>query len=504
MDFRARVAGGLPPLAWAARIGRCRRVEALCGKAVEIADRGLLAAAWSGDYRRFDPRSAETSVGTGLLADNDELVAFCGNAGSDVLFIHRGGEGLTLSNALPLALAIGGDTLRFNYPFYNQDLMSYLIGGLRYRRSIPTVAGRVEHYYRSVLIGPDHGVGVLDHGEPRRFASYACYRQFLSEELHALLDNATAVARRVRYRPMASLSTGYDSPAGAVLAREAGCREAFTFREACSAPPGSEDSGEHIGRMLGFSTSVLETLAYRRRRDLPEVEFIASGYGGPQVYLAGSEHLLVNRLIITGFGGDAIWARGFGQNAKVHRPFYAGGYSGVNYHLRLPALAVAVPAIGAGDPRHIGVLSRSAEMAEWSIGGDYDRPLPRRIVEEAGVERDAFAIRKLLVTPCYDAIGRGKLALDGYLSPHSHAVFREWLHDKPPVSSGRARVRNKIAKIIGRKFWSREMRELGRRFGVEWPPQPALLWHFRTPIRENAFLVQWAMERAVATLSRET
>jgi hypothetical protein len=504
VHFRASVAAGLPPLAWAARIAQSGRVEALCGKAVEIADRRLLAAAWSGDYERLDPRSAETSVGTGLLADNDGLVAFCGNAGSDVLFIHRGRGGLTLSNALPLALAVSGDTLRLNYPFYNQDLMSYLIGGLRYRRSIPTVAGRVEHYYRSVRIGPDHGVRVLDYGEPRCFASYACYRRFLSEELHALLDNATAEARRVRYRPMASLSTGYDSPAAAVLAREAGCREAFTFREACSAPPGSEDSGEHIGKMLGFTISVLETLAYRRRRDLPEVEFIASGYGGPQVYLAGSERPLANRLIITGFGGDAIWARGFGQDTQAYRPFYAGGYSGVNYHLRLPALAVAVPAIGAGDPGRIGVLSRSAEMARWSIGGNYDRPLPRRIVEEAGVERDAFAVRKLLVTPCYDAIGRGKLALDGYLSPHSNAVFREWLQDKRPVSPGRARVRNKIAKIVGRKFWSHEIRELGRRLGVQWPPQPALLWHLRTPIRENAFLVQWAMERAVAMLSRET
>jgi hypothetical protein len=394
--------------------------------------------------------------------------------------------------------------LRLNYPFYNQDLMSYLIGGSRYRRSIPTVAGRVEHYYRSVRIGLDHSVEVFDYGEPRRFASYASYRQFLSEELHALIDNAAAEGRRVRYRPIASLSTGYDSPAAAVLGREAGCREAFTFREACNAPTGTEDSGEHIGRMLGFTTSVLETLAYRRRSDLPEVEFIASGYGGPQVYLAGSEHLLANRLIITGFGGDAIWARDFGQSIQATRPFYAGGYSGVNYHLRLPALAVAVPAIGAGDPGHIGVLSRSAEMARWSIGGDYDRPLPRRIVEEAGIGRDAFAVRKLLVTPSYDAIGRGKLALDGYLSPHSLAVFTEWLQDKGPVSPVRARVRNKIAKIAGRKFWSREIREFGRLLGVQWPPQPALLWHLRTPIRENAFLVQWAMDRAVATLSYET
>jgi hypothetical protein len=33
-------------------------------------------------------------------------------------------------------------------------------------------------------------------------------------------------------------------------------------------------------------------------------------------------------------------------------------------------------------------------MAPWSIGGKYDRPIPRRLVEEQGVPRDAFATIK--------------------------------------------------------------------------------------------------------------
>jgi hypothetical protein len=188
----------------------------------------------------------------------------------------------------------------------------------------------------------------------------------------------------------------------------------------------------------------------------------------------------------------------------VHPPFYAGGYSGVNFHLRLPALAVAVPAVGAGDPEQIGVLSRSAEMAQWSIGGDYDRPIPRRIVEEAGVPRQAFALHKLMVTPSYDALGRGKTALDGYLSQCSHAEFQRWLQEKRPISLWRARIRNKIAAIVGRRVWSSTARVFARRFGVDWPPWPALVWHLRTPVRENALLVQWAMEKAVATMPRQS
>jgi hypothetical protein len=42
-----------------------------------------------------------------------------------------------------------------------------------------------------------------------------------------------------------------------------------------------------------------------------------------------------------------------------------------------------------------------AEMAPWSIGGEYDRPIPRRIVEEAGVERDSFGQSKKAVAVWY-------------------------------------------------------------------------------------------------------
>ena len=35
-------------------------------------------------------------------------------------------------------------------------------------------------------------------------------------------------------------------------------------------------------------------------------------------------------------------------------------------------------------------ITTSAEMRPWSIGGDYDRPIPRRALEEAGVPRELF------------------------------------------------------------------------------------------------------------------
>ena len=49
-----------------------------------------------------------------------------------------------------------------------------------------------------------------------------------------------------------------------------------------------------------------------------------------------------------------------------------------------------VPTIGAIHSDAIHRITRSAEMAPWTLHNDYDRPIPRRIVETAGIPRHAF------------------------------------------------------------------------------------------------------------------
>ena len=484
-----------PPLLWGARIDRRGLGRIYCGNAVEESGEGILAAAWSGPYAGSSPLAAMTSIGTGLLMTPDGIVAFCGNAGSDVVFIHRGAGELTVSNALPAAIALAGTALKQGYPYYNQDLITYRFGPQRYRRAIPCARGRIEPYYRAVHIGRNLAVSPLDHDYDREFKDFARYRETLIAELKLLFANAADRGRSVRYRPIVTLSRGYDSTAAAVLAVLAGCGEGFTHGQAVGAPPGTTDSGAHIGKMLGLKVTEFETLAYQGREDFPEAEFIASGYGGPQVYMAGTETALRGRLIVTGFGGDAIWHRDHGVHAPAKAPFYAGGYSGVNFNLRLPALSVAAPAIGAGAPGRIGALSRSAEMRPWSLGGDYDRPLPRRIAEQAGIPRDAFAAAKQMVTPSYDSAGRRAPPLEAYLSPCTLAEFERYLAEERPFSPWRARFRNGFAGLARRLVWSKKMHRFARKLGVAWPPLPSFFWHLRAGIRRNGFLFHWAVAR---------
>jgi hypothetical protein len=57
-------------------------------------------------------------------------------------------------------------------------------------------------------------------------------------------------------------------------------------------------------------------------------------------------------------------------------------------------LQCAVSFLGVRHAAEINAISRSREMAPWSVGGDYDRPIARRMLEEAGLPRGSFAIRK--------------------------------------------------------------------------------------------------------------
>ena len=75
----------------------------------------------------------------------------------------------------------------------------------------------------------------------------------------------------------------------------------------------------------------------------------------------------------------------------------AANLSGASFHefrLRVGFLHLPVPYIGMIHSAAIQAIARSHEMEPWSIGGNYDRPIQRRLAEEAGVPRELFGQRK--------------------------------------------------------------------------------------------------------------
>ena len=76
---------------------------------------------------------------------------------------------------------------------------------------------------------------------------------------------------------------------------------------------------------------------------------------------------------------------------------FSKGYS--EFRLRVGFAHVPVPRIGTRYPATLNRISRSTELAPYSLGGSYDRPIARRIAEEAGVPREAFGQVKTATAP---------------------------------------------------------------------------------------------------------
>jgi hypothetical protein len=488
----------LPPLAWFMTWDRGSRAPTICaGAAVEALNGGIVAGAWSGAFTLGGMADAVASCGSGVQTDGNSLIVVCGTAGADVVFSHRLSNRLTISNSLALVLAATGDAPRRNYPFYSNDLFSIYFGTRQHRAALPMERGTVCAHFGSLEISPDLKIGKRPLPRAPRFADFGDYRAFLVEQTAAMFANSSHPARLVRYQPIASLSAGYDAPAAAVVAREAGCADAFTFRQSVVSDGEHDDSGEAIARALGLSIVAFDTFGYHVRSDFPEIPFASAGFGGARVHHAGHEDTLRKRIVIGGGGGDRIWNFSF-QISAHELPMYLGGYSETKFFLDLPALMMAIPAIGMTSFEDIGRISRSEEMRPWSVGGSYDRPIARRLIEEAGVRRGDFALGKLRIALGYEFPLRKVPALHRYLSPPSLADFERWFSRERPITRLRIRLHNLAEATLGRLIWSKKLIRRLRTFGIRWPPAARRLGHLRVPIRKNAFVFQWAMEQEIA------
>src|SRR5204863_9874 len=115
---------------------------------------------------------------------------------------------------------------------------------------------------------------------------------------------------------------------------------------------------------------------------------------GEDVYFRGAEAHLARRVLVTGYHGDQMWSkRPRAPSADIVR----GDQSGLSlseYRLWAGFIHLPVPFLGVRQIGDVSALSRSAAMAAWDVPGAYSRPICRRIVETAGVPRDAFGVRK--------------------------------------------------------------------------------------------------------------
>ena len=220
--------------------------------------------------------------------------------------------------------------------------------------------------------------------------------------------NLSSPARSYAITPLATVSRGYDSPAACVIARHAGCRQAVTIVNATSVMPRSDD-GSAIAARLG-----MECRRYRHDRSAYRYEetIWATNVHGGALNLSLPEYPRPLCLLFTASYGDKVW--------DIHPHDLSDPHGDIDamlseFRLFAGVLHTVVPWWGILDAGQINALGASPRMRPWSVGGPYDRPVARRLVEQAGVPRELFGRRKLVTAsnrpfcwpysrPCRDSL----------------------------------------------------------------------------------------------------
>jgi hypothetical protein len=397
--FERRV--DLPRLAWCARVASgADVVELRHGPGVEAHGDFFAEGAWAGAFGAGRIDEATTVVGTGGRARPDAAVFTASSGRRDRVYAARGARELWISNSPVFALVASGDEPAPDFRGYLGEFTRQVrLGVRRTRRALPTRRGELWLFESgNVEARPDLSLTRVEPPPPPPPRDFAEYVASLEAALDGVFANASAPERGHGFRPLATLSRGYDAPAVAALAARLGCREAVTFSHREEGQAEAADDGTEIGKLLGYAVTTLERDAWAARPGMAEAEFCVLPPGFDVVWSA-AEELLAGSLLLFGFGGDLFWTLQQ-LGAGLSTPGWAGlaalsGTTLLEFRLRVGFHCFPVPTVGWQQASAISAISRSDEMAPWRVGGDYDRPIPRRIVEQAGVPRGSFARTKL-------------------------------------------------------------------------------------------------------------
>ena len=416
MPLRVVDVEALPRCCWLLdlRAGDCVLFK---GAQVEAHSDWFAEGAWAGPYSKDGFAASPFRCGSGAIVAESfvELLPPSHTLEAIYLFAFRDEERWLASNSFPCILGARPGPVELPVDFKElvrraRTLKKGLAANERVLLEEP--GGTPSHVmFAACRIAPaaKTTVEMLPALPPAPFGNYRGYVDYLKATVVALVENARAEDRRRPFGEcLTSCSSGYDSPAVAVIARHAGCREAATLT---TSRGGAADSGAEVAAMLGlhchefprFATGLEERGKKDYNIDHAKIgadmlrqfeDFLISIVTPGDAVYAVFEPLLDNAIFFRGQHGDMVWALGGDVSPNVLRGDVGGGGFDAFRH-RLGFVSVPVPFIACRHVREIKAIANSDEMAPFRIGGSYDRPIPRRICEEAGVARSAIGQAKL-------------------------------------------------------------------------------------------------------------
>lgn len=434
-----------PPLAWLATLdGGVVRVR--CGASVRRFDEGFVEGTWVGDAAIRALPGSTTIFGSGIVAEEVGVVIVPPSHPHERLYLFRPDPEAphwVVSNSLVWLLVANHLELDPRVPY-----ATLFTAASEYVRpptaEIPTTTRPITAaVYDSFRLTADGTLTTQRRPTEKPFADYADY----STRIRAAL--ASAIANAPGYEMAVSLSSGYDSTAVAAIAAGLGCRRALTFSSGTS----GADSGAGTAARLGMSVESFDRLAYKARDDLPEAEFLATGMSGEDVVLTAMAGSLRGTLLLT--GSEEFLLKGSHFRPELHRGDLSW-CSVTEFRLRLDFCHVPLLFTGATEQPSLTTIIDSADMDPYRLPGKYDKPIQRRIAEEAGLPRGSFATAKRRASGAIHTQGFAAMAptsvasVRAFAARHGEGVPRA---RRPPPRRlirglGRMAKRLRIARLV--------------------------------------------------------
>ncbi len=419
-SFQYCVLDKLPKLAWLANIDtKEEKAKVFCGTKVECHDGFFVTGVWDSDFTDPCFDTCDAFYGTGAKLTDDGVLFVTPSHALERLVLVQRGEQVVVSNSLPFLMEYIGAKLNRRVYDYEKILCSMLYGP-RGIRDIP-ISGTetIKQYIVSNIHISSQGISVNRRPAMKPFQDFADYYERITASLKAIRNNMQAPGRSARFGLVSTISCGYDSAACSALARTIGCERAVTL----SGGRYDVDDGSLIAKQLGYTHIVKrDKNRYKMMPDCIDALYVSSGELGAELQFSVFDDLFEDNLVFVGSRGS-YWSKSF----KMTDDFEMNGYyffeTAVSYTedaLKMGAVFVPLPAFGASVCSSIKRISNSEEMKPWSVENSYDKPIPRRIVESAGVPRESFGMKKCGggFSFCYDNMSRlkQKMSVEGFES----------------------------------------------------------------------------------------
>lgn len=411
MKLTFKLNRALPKLAWIAHVDSLDcKTTVTHGPWVEVFEQGFIEGVWDGPFAEVAFDHSACVFGSGAVVRGDAIVFVSSTSTTDYLYWWSGEKAsyVTVANSLPLLLASQDDELDprvEEYELINNSLMS---GINHYIAKMPTRKGIVNRLIHWNLIVAQGEIKKQDKPLPPSFAAFEDYFTYLADSYRQLAENARDMGRS---RPMAIFSTqsrGYDSTAANAVAKDHGVDLVFSVTKSkgkgyfADEDRGLElnDDGTEICEFFGLQCMPIERRALESDSAREYLFYACMQETGDFNLLQIGDHVEQPTVLITGCLGE-LW---YGVSYYAEHPDQInsnlergdlGNHGLTEVRLQAGYVQLAFPYIGARSRTDIFRITESEEMDPWRLHTNYDRPIPRRLAEQAGLPRTQFGQVKM-------------------------------------------------------------------------------------------------------------